>query len=552
MDSVYVARVCSAAATNVKILVHYQGAYPVAPLTAAVAGPWLVNVTVYLSTAGSSASGVVVVTPEWDAMHPVTSSEVALPANARDVPVTVQLSVAVGAVELWWPLGLGAQRLYAINTSFVPAASFAAAIAPTPAAISTGLRRVGFRSLALVTADDSDPATLNGLRGSGSLTMRLRVNGANPFLRGANWIPLEGLEAHNSDAAQTAAVNSAAAAHMNVLRIWGGGVWPSDALLAAADAAGVLLYVDAMYASQADSHHFAVACAEQEDELRQNVRRIASHPSVALLDACNECGGSEPFSSFVAPVIASEDPSRPIWPASPSAGWADGVDRLWGKPIAGAALAVLTTPAPVGPVPGAPTCTAQKGAFAYGFPLSPFLDPLPVADAAACCALCAAKVGCALANYANKGCQLVQPPFAVLSRSAENWVLFPAESPASPVPVPAPNHVEQHGPYYGGGGWPTVNGHGSPPSQLDTELPPALPGCAPSGISAAGTFTSEFGVGQPASFESMAPTLSPTFWGMHGGDHPADTCSGGFAHTWCVHLLVDRVCAQGCKCYTGQ
>lgn len=535
----YVARVCSAAVTNVKVLVQYEGQYPVAPLTAAAAGPWLVNVTAYLSTAGSPVTGHLVITPEWSGA-PVTSSEVALPANARDVPVTVLLPVSRGGVELWWPLRMGSQRLYTLNASFVPTAApvVGGGAAPTPAAVSAGLRRVGFRSIALVTADDSDPSTLHGLRGSGSLTMRVRVNGANPFLRGANWIPLEGLEAHNSDAAQAVAVTSAASAGMNMLRVWGGGVWPSDALLAAADAAGVLLYVDAMYASQADSHHFAVACAEQEDELRQNVRRIASHASVAILDSCNECGGSAPFSTFVAPIIASEDPSRPIWPASPSAGWSDGVDRLWGTPIAGATLAVLTTPAPVGPAPGAPTCTAQTGAFAYGFPLSPFLDPLPVADAAACCALCAAKSGCALANYAKGGCQLVEPPFAVLSRSAENLVLFPAGSLAAPVPVPLANAREQHGPYVGGGGWPSVNGHGFPPSPFPTELPPALPGCGPTGVSATGSFTSEFGVGQPASFESMAPTLSPTYWGMHGGDHPADTCSGGFAHTWCVCVTM--------------
>ena len=51
---------------------------------------------------------------------------------------------------------------------------------------------------------------------------------------------------------EAAAVSSAAAAGMSMLRIWGGGVYPSEALLDAADALGVLLYVDAMYASQAD------------------------------------------------------------------------------------------------------------------------------------------------------------------------------------------------------------------------------------------------------------------------------------------------------------
>jgi hypothetical protein len=96
--------------------------------------------------------------------------------------------------------------------------------------------------------------------------------------------------------------------------------------------------------------------------------------------------------------------------------------------------------------------------------------------------------------------------------------------------VPRANGVEQHGPYYGGGGWPTVNGNGFPARAFGAGLPPTLAPSAPSGPSQASQFTSEFGVGQIASFEIMAPTLSPTFWGMHGGAHAPDNCSGGFAH----------------------
>ena len=80
----------------------------------------------------------------------------------------------------------------------------------------------------------------------------------------------------------------------------------------------------------------------------------------------------------------------------------------------------------------------------------------------------------------------------------------------------------------------TVNGHGSPPAAFNPLQPAALGPCPPAAgdpTRRAGEFTSEFGVGQPASFENMAPTLSPPFWGMHGGAHPPDNCSGGFAHT---------------------
>jgi beta-mannosidase len=54
--------------------------------------------------------------------------------------------------------------------------------------------------------------------------MRFRVNGASFVARGANMIPMEELEARQSDAAYVALLESAAAAGMNMLRVWGGGI----------------------------------------------------------------------------------------------------------------------------------------------------------------------------------------------------------------------------------------------------------------------------------------------------------------------------------------
>jgi hypothetical protein len=415
-----------------------------------------VNVTTYLVGAVAGLSGMLTVAPQWSPAGAVTVP-VTLGAAGQEVSAQVSFAVPAGAVALWWPAGLSssARPMYALNVSFQPAAGGLPVVAAP--------RRIGFRSLALVTADDSSPSALAGQVGSGNLTMRLRVNGASLFLRGANWIPLD-LEGRVTDAAYAAALASAAAANMNSLRVWGGGIWPSEALLQAADELGLLLYVDAMYASQSDSHHFADASdAQQATELRYHARRMASHPALALLDACNECSGGVPFNTFVAPILAEEDPSRPIWPASPSAGWSSGVDRLWGLPD-GSALTVPPSPQqPLGPVPGCANCTQQGGAFAYGFPVSSFLTPLPVADAAACCALCSATAGCQLANYQARGCQLVAPPFAVAQRDQSSLVLYPAGG-AQPVPVPLANSVEKHGPYYGGGGW--VREAGGPGREL--------------------------------------------------------------------------------------
>ena len=56
-------------------------------------------------------------------------------------------------------------------------------------------RRIGFRFLAYVTEDDSNPAAVTAKgEGTGSFTMRFRVSGINLYVRGANMIPMEVLK----------------------------------------------------------------------------------------------------------------------------------------------------------------------------------------------------------------------------------------------------------------------------------------------------------------------------------------------------------------------
>lgn len=81
-----------------------------------------------------------------------------------------------------------------------------------------------------------------------------------------------------------------------------------------------------------DGHNAPQPNALQDAELRHAIRRLAHHPSIALWNSCNECYGGGTYDSFVATTIASEDVSRPVWPASPSFGWDSGVDTLTGLP----------------------------------------------------------------------------------------------------------------------------------------------------------------------------------------------------------------------------
>ena len=67
-------------------------------------------------------------------------------------------------------------------------------------------------------------------------------------------------------------------------------------------------------------------------ELEYQVKRLSHHPSIAMWDGCNECGGEGDYMNFIMPTVASVDTSRPVWPSCPAPGWVSGVDRLSARP----------------------------------------------------------------------------------------------------------------------------------------------------------------------------------------------------------------------------
>jgi hypothetical protein len=226
---------------------------------------------------------------------------------------------------------MGPQPLYNLTTTFTPSGvsgGFGGG-GGGGGSIVSATRAIGFRSFVLVTGDDSDPAALAGVDGSGNLTMRFRVNGANVWSRGADMVPLEAIEGRQSDVAYRAFVASVAAAHMNTLRINGIDLFFPDVFYDACDAAGILLYHDMQYSVASP---YPQSSPLQFAEMVHSVRRLSHHPSVALYDGNNEMGSGGIWESFVMTTVAEEDPSRPPWPASPSNGWGSGVDRLTSLP----------------------------------------------------------------------------------------------------------------------------------------------------------------------------------------------------------------------------
>ena len=422
----------TAAITYVTPLVTYLGEYPVAPLEDGAHGGFQVNVTAHLWAPAAGVAGQLVVTSEWGA-H--ASAAAVLPQG--DSTVSVKLSATAAQIRLWWPNGVGAavQPLYNVTVAWVSKQGGVSA---------TTTRRLGFRVPALVTANDTDPAVRadTDAEGSGTHGMFFRVNGAPLYARGGNVVPMEQLEGRMDPLAYATLARSTADAGMNMLRIWGGGIYLPEVFYDTCDERGVLLYHDMQFAGNG---HFAenVPHPTIVAEITHQVRRLAHHPSIILYDGANEVvvnntGPTTVYPDVVLATAAREDPTRIVWPASPAAGWVSGVNRLYGTPNG-------------------------------------------------------------------------RPLVALVLAHPHIW----------------DNGHEQHGPYTAGVavGFPTVCS--DPWSQAPTYGPNMPVGylnpASRGGVAANSTFASEFGVTAMSSFESMAATLAPEHWSIHGGA-PGDTC----------------------------
>jgi hypothetical protein len=143
------------------------------------------------------------------------------------------------------------------------------------------------------------------------------------------------LEGRLTDRGHKALVRSAVAANMNMLRVWGGGMIMPRSFYDACDDLGVLLYHDLMFVEE--QYHSAEKTNDVEEEIRFTIRTLLSHPSIILWNSCNECSrpqniSSDIFSTFVLPIVAQEDGTRPIWGSSPSSGFTTGVFGKDGLP----------------------------------------------------------------------------------------------------------------------------------------------------------------------------------------------------------------------------
>ncbi|WP_085477375.1 glycoside hydrolase family 2 protein [Rathayibacter oskolensis] len=183
-----------------------------------------------------------------------------------DGATEASLEVRVDDVDRWWPVGYGEPVLHDLVV--------------TATAGGTELerveRRIGFRTVEIDTAPDAEGAPFT-----------LIVNGASVFVRGVNWIPDDAFPHRVDRARYERRLRQALDANVNLVRIWGGGIFESEDLYDTADELGLLVWQDFLLACAAYAEEEPLR-SEIVAESREAVARLGAHASLVLLNGNNE------------------------------------------------------------------------------------------------------------------------------------------------------------------------------------------------------------------------------------------------------------------------
>ncbi len=251
------------------------------------------------------------------------SAPVAQPVKLAAGKNKVAVNFQINRPRLWWPNGMGEHPLYELRARLLVGGR----------QVDESSARVGLRTVELRQQPDKDGKSFTFV-----------VNGVPVFMKGANWIPADSFPTRMTRERYRQLVESARDARMNMLRVWGGGIYESDDFYELCDEMGILVWQEFMFACSmypGDPAFLENVRAEAAD----NVKRLRNHPSIVLWCGNNEIETAwqhwgwkqnlpaklwddykKIFHGVLPEVVAEYDPARPYWPSSPSSNLEDDPD----------------------------------------------------------------------------------------------------------------------------------------------------------------------------------------------------------------------------------
>lgn len=178
----------------------------------------------------------------------------------------IETDLAVHNPKLWWTNGLGEPHLY----------PFTATISMNGQTADSQTTNLGLRSLRVVYEKDAD-----------GHAFYFELNGHKIFAKGANYIPQDNFLPRVTDKRYEKTILDAVNVNMNMLRIWGGGIYENDIFYDLCDKYGILVWQDFMFACSLYPMN-----PDMLENIRQeaieNVVRLRNHPCIAIW-----CGNNE-------------------------------------------------------------------------------------------------------------------------------------------------------------------------------------------------------------------------------------------------------------------
>ena len=222
--------------------------------------------------------------------------------------------------QLWWSNGLGKAHTENFTIS-IEAAGKKEELSET----------AGVRTAEVIREDDAQ-----------GRSMTVRLNGYDVFCKGANWIPIDNFPERRDRQDYEYLICSAAEANMNMIRVWGGGLYESEDFYQICDSLGIMVWQDMAFACgmfPSDSEYLESVA----NEVKDNVRRLRNHPSLVLWCGNNEneisyfewgwnrtitaeqredyeSGMRKLFYEVIPDAISEVDDTRYYHPSSPSTG----------------------------------------------------------------------------------------------------------------------------------------------------------------------------------------------------------------------------------------
>lgn len=250
-----------------------------------------------------------------------------------------EVDFEIQSPKLWWTNGLGEAHLYNITGE-----------------LQAGERkisektRIGVRTIELVREEDEH-----------GTSFYFKLNGHPVFMKGANIIPNDMFIPRVTDENYRTMIETTKNSNMNMLRVWGGGIYEEDIFYDLCDENGILVWQDFMFAC-AMFPNDEPFLENIRQEAIDNVKRLRNHPSIALWCGNNEIltawntwgwkgiaerqGEDVPekvwqayvdiFHKTLPEVVEEFDPSRSYWGSSPSSGLGvqadlvNGDEHYWG------------------------------------------------------------------------------------------------------------------------------------------------------------------------------------------------------------------------------